>query len=263
MLATGDWSGALEVWDAQSAQRMADIDHHVGPIQSIAFSPNGEYFAASGDEGATLWPVQFEPRNEDVGSRLTLGTPVPLTTDQNVDTLVFSPDSKLLAWAEGRQTGTGHVWDLESAQELLAPPLEICAGHHCMAFHPNSKLLTFVSRDKAAELWDVTTRQRTLRYASQEHLSTDGVRLLHPIALSNDGRWAARKVKTDLGQALTIWDPDSQELLLKFPEEPGTIWAFAWSPDRNLLAAGTSTGGPVIWNIPKIREQLAELGLDW
>jgi hypothetical protein len=47
------------------------------------------------------------------------------------------------------------------------------------------------------------------------------------------------------------------------PEGNGAVWSQVWSPDRDLLAVGTSVGGPVIWNIPEIREQLAELGLDW
>jgi WD40 repeat protein len=40
-------------------------------------------------------------------------------------------------------------------------------------------------------------------------------------------------------------------------------WCFAWSPDKRFLAIGSSDGSLVIWNTPKIRAQLAEIGLDW
>jgi WD40 repeat protein len=264
MLAAGDWSGAVQIWDATSGQQIDTVDLH-GRVHSVAFSPDGEYFAASGDEGASMWirRIQLGPRKEDVGFRLALRTPIQITAAKKVCAMVFSPDSELLAWSEDDQPGTAHVWNLAGGQESLAPPLQISGRFYGIAFYPNSRLLTIVGHDKAAEVWDVTTRQRTLRYAGPEHVSTDITRLLDSVALSDDGRWAARDVATDLGCALTIWDPETQRLLLKLPEEHGAIWAFAWSPDRSLLAVGTSTGGPVIWNIPKIRQQLAELGLDW
>ena len=77
--------------------------------------------------------------------------------------------------------------------------------------------------------------------------------------MSNDGCWLA----AESGRAVTVWDTRSKKLLLGFPEESGAVWSLAWSPNRDLLAVGTSGGGPVIWNIPNIRAQLAELGLDW
>src|SRR5262249_17996284 len=78
------------------------------------------------------------------------------------------------------------------------------------------------------------------------------------IALSADGSWFACG-----NQAVTIWDTKSQKLLLTLPEERSTVWALAWSPNQELLAVSSSDGGPVIWNMPKIRARLSELGLDW
>jgi hypothetical protein len=37
----------------------------------------------------------------------------------------------------------------------------------------------------------------------------------------------------------------------------------AWSPNRELLAASLADGGVTLWHFPRIRAQLAELGLDW
>jgi WD40 repeat protein len=79
------------------------------------------------------------------------------------------------------------------------------------------------------------------------------------VALSKDGHWLA----VESGLAVTVWDTQSKKLLLRLPEGGGAVWSLAWSPNRDLLAVGTSVGGPVIWYIPKIRAQLAELGLDW
>jgi len=51
--------------------------------------------------------------------------------------------------------------------------------------------------------------------------------------------------------------------LLALPEEHGINWGLAWSPNRELLAAGFSDGSLALWSIPRIRAQLAEIGLDW
>ena len=56
---------------------------------------------------------------------------------------------------------------------------------------------------------------------------------------------------------------ESQKLIGALPEGTATVWCLAWSPDRQRLAVGFSDGGLVIWNLPEIRSQLRELGLDW
>src|SRR5439155_24678632 len=63
-----------------------------------------------------------------------------------------------------------------------------------------------------------------------------------------------------------VSDPDMgprQKRTLACPaEERNLPWCFAWSPDKKLLAVGSADGSLAIWNIPKIRSQLAEIGLD-
>jgi WD40 repeat protein len=78
------------------------------------------------------------------------------------------------------------------------------------------------------------------------------------IALSADGTWLAQS-----GSAVRIWDLDKRELLLVLPEERSQPWYLAWSPDRKQLAVASSDGSLTIWNMPKIRALLAEIGLDW
>jgi WD40 repeat protein len=37
----------------------------------------------------------------------------------------------------------------------------------------------------------------------------------------------------------------------------------AWSPDGHELAIGSADGSVAIWNIPSIRAQLTQIGLNW
>jgi WD40 repeat protein len=78
-------------------------------------------------------------------------------------------------------------------------------------------------------------------------------------ALSPDGAWLA--VGGD--QAATVWDLNKRELLFALPEGRGTIWSMAWSPDKRLLAVGSSHGGLALWNLPAINSEQSRIGLGW
>jgi WD40 repeat protein len=77
------------------------------------------------------------------------------------------------------------------------------------------------------------------------------------VALSADGVWPATA-----GKRTAVWDVRSHQPVLELPEQHSTVWAMAWSPDRELLAVGSSDGGLVIWNIQEVLSQLRKLGLD-
>ena len=53
----------------------------------------------------------------------------------------------------------------------------------------------------------------------------------------------------------------SRELVFAFSKERGTVWSLACSPDNNLLAVGSSTGGLVIWSLPRIKTDLGRIRL--
>jgi WD40 repeat protein len=48
--------------------------------------------------------------------------------------------------------------------------------------------------------------------------------------LSSDGAWLA----AGGSKAVTIWDMNKRQLVLALPEERGTVWSLAWSPNREL-----------------------------
>ena len=78
------------------------------------------------------------------------------------------------------------------------------------------------------------------------------------IALSPDGRLFAGD---PTASAASIWDPESRKRLFLLPEERSPIWSLAWSSDGATLALGLSDGGLVIWSLPRIRAELARMGL--
>jgi hypothetical protein len=182
-------------------------------------------------------------------SRLTKGS---------ARSICFSPDTRWLAWAGGWQSSARiNIWDLHASKSqafsAAAIPFQTILA---LGFHADSKHLTFVNNKGAIAVWDVTTGQEAYSFAQGE-LDRRGALVPHT-RLSADGVWYAVG-----GRNPTIWDMEAKKLLLALPEERSAVWCVGWSPNRELLAVGTSDGGLVIWNLPKVKAQLAEIGLGW
>jgi hypothetical protein len=46
------------------------------------------------------------------------------------------------------------------------------------------------------------------------------------------------------------------------PAEAGDVWWLAWSPDNRRLALSRNNGNIAIWNLEKMDQILAQLGLN-
>jgi WD40 repeat protein len=170
----------------------------------------------------------------------------------------------LLAWVEAEEyhstSNTLHLWDLANSRERSFPPVRLKGNLRSIAFHPDGKHLIFVADTGVAEVWDVTTRQRTFSFGAGESEQRSGITSLGgEITLSLDGAWLA----SSHGSFVSVWDTKNGQLLLKLPEEQSSITSLALSPNGELLAVGSFDGGLVIWNLPKIKAQLDEIALGW
>jgi WD40 repeat protein len=106
-LAAADSSGLINVWDAQSDQKLFEITGHSGTIVEIAFSPDGSEMAtASADSTVKLWDAR------DGLEQLTLTGHTSL-----VASVAYDPDGRWLATAS--IDGTARVYVL-SIEELVS-----------------------------------------------------------------------------------------------------------------------------------------------
>jgi WD40 repeat protein/serine/threonine protein kinase len=275
MLAVGDWAGVIRIWEVPPPTRpaapgnqpigrliwsAAPPDHGLGRhLWCVAFSPDGRYFAAAGGfaeepGGITVWKIKPGGASQDGGKPLEMQQLPRLANPCPSGTVTFSPDSQLLAWVEYNRTV--HLWDLQASRERPFSPVRLAAGQYSAAFHPGTKHLIFIAETGQAEAWDVTTGQRAFIFGGQPPIqsSYDGI-----MALSPDGTWLA----SSHGRFFTVRNQASSIPLIKLPEEQAVVYSFAWSPNRELLAVGSSDGGLAIWNLVKMKGQLDEIGLGW
>jgi WD40 repeat protein len=258
ILAAGLWGGeTLRFYDAVSWNPLLSEQGKIGKIVlSVGFSPDGRYFAAGGSKGLKLWRVRQDSGAGAAGSSFSL-EPIAQISDKFSSSICFSPDGRLLTWSEGPfEQCKIRLWDLQTAQPLTAPAAMPYHSILSTAISPDSKRIVLVSHKPAIEAWDLADGQQAFSFGEGE-LERRGALPPHT-RLSGDGAWYAIG-----GPQPSIWDLENRKLLLALPGERSAGWCMAWSPNKEQLALGTADGGLVVWNLPRVRKQLADIGLDW
>src|SRR5205807_1313760 len=111
---------ALDGW-----KEVEVLTHHAGPVDSVAFAPDGKTFVSGDAEGKVfLWDTATRKPQE-------LGAVVPAGRHTAV---AFSPDGKLVAATRDKVTG---FFDPAKRQTvLMKPPFP---GGRAVAFSPDGK----------------------------------------------------------------------------------------------------------------------------
>jgi WD40 repeat protein len=264
LLATGDWGGVVQIWDLQSWQEVARPDPRLGVwLASVGFSPGGEYFATSGGKGGynqaggvVLWRVG--PATANVA-----GSPLPLKevarlSQINSRSLTFSPDRRILAWVT--INNELRLWDLVRSRPHPFPAVRTTGNILSIAFDRDGQHIIYVADKEVGEVRKTATGEKVLSFGGNELVRKGiGLPLGGVIAVTADGRLFA----SQSGRAASVWDLQTGKMLVALPEDRGTTWALAWSPNNQLLAVGSSDGGLALWDLPRIRAQLASIGLGW
>ena len=142
LLATGDASGQVNVWNLQSRQLIAQRQADSNAIYAVRFSPNNQILAGAGYKGQIkLWKV---PNWQYLGTLRSNGT---------VHGISFSPDSRTLA-----STGyeSVNLWAVNIGENIAT-----LTGHtdwvNATAFSPNGNSLISGGADGTLRIWDVTS----------------------------------------------------------------------------------------------------------
>jgi WD40 repeat protein len=231
-LFTARGNGSLEIWDLPSQTVRTPHNQMLGPVHSLAFTPDGHTFITG-----TEAPVEEFSRREVI----SLG---PLgQKDVRWENLPLrSPAS------------TVRLWDLASGTEkerLPGPGTMTPPG--LVALAPAGPTLAAGSRDGSVWLWDRSSAQLPARrfispagerYASKEELIRKllGARpeyqeSLQSVALSPDGRLLA--AASDRG-VVTLWEADGWQVRHTWVGTASDSPRVAFSPDNKTLAVARS-----------------------
>jgi WD40 repeat protein/predicted ATPase len=243
-LASGSLDQTVKVWDIAALQLRpgqavinadavsgvcrATLAENTGPVNGVAFSPDGDILAGGGElQTIALWSVA---RKECLA--LLYGY------NSGVLTLAFRPDGATLASA-----GFDRTIRLWSATRRMA--LARLAGHtgaiYSLAFNPDGTLLVSGSggNDRSIRLWSVA---RTTWLASLvEHRSP-----VVAVAWSSDAYTIA---SGSLDRTIKLWSPTSTTSVATLSGHSDAVRALAFSPDGRLLASASYDRTVRLWAV--------------
>jgi WD40 repeat protein len=220
---------------------MAFIPHplahlnHQKKVQSLAFSPRGEYLVtASADGTVCIWEMP----------KATLVT--LLSHEASVNALAFSPDGQYLATASSDHT-VG-FWETTNWQQITRfahrGPVKF------LAFSPDGQYLATASEDHTARLWEIASRQQLADLKHDDEVNA--------VVFSPNGQYLAT---ASSDQRARVWEIASGQRLAQLPHRMRVL-SVAFSPDGQCLATASEDSTAGIWEVPS-GQQLKSLRHEW
>jgi WD40 repeat protein/transcriptional regulator with XRE-family HTH domain len=235
-LITGDADGTVRNWALPPPVLLAG-----GPVNSIAFSPDGGMLAV-GSQDLELW---------NPGRRtMTAAATAPGTF---INAVAFQPGARPpggRALAAGYGDGKVQLWQVTSggAETPLGQPM--LASTHGLAefvtFSRNGRLLASAGDDGTVRVWSVSDPRRPRLLATLN----DSVNYVFSVAFSPDGRTLAAASGDNLTRLWDIANP-ARPVPLGRPLAGPTSYAIsvAFSPDGRTLAVGSADKTVRLWDV--------------
>jgi WD40 repeat protein len=224
--------GKVILWDLRTRRpvftRKGHEGKYIGLANAVAFSSDGQTFAAPNDENSvTLWSVA------DGSEVCTLSGPAGL-----VGSVAFSPDGRWLA--AGSFDKKVHIWNI---QKKDAKP-RILEGHmrpvSAVAFSPiDGRYIASASYDRLAKVWDVTTGESVSTLRAHVGLVVD-------LAFTPDGKRLATVGHEDA--VVKLWDPWTEREILSLSGHTNFCHCVAISRDGSRFASSGTDGTIRIWD---------------
>ncbi|MGA9381115.1 MAG: WD40 repeat domain-containing protein [Phormidium sp.] len=133
LLASGDGKGEIRLWNLRTQQELRVIKVHLLPINSLAFSPDGETLVSGSDDHTIrFWDVKTGEESN------------VLKFTYSITSVVFSPDGTL--FATGDDSGNIQIWDFQSKKDIFKEHVH-AADVTSVVFSPDGRTLISGSKD--------------------------------------------------------------------------------------------------------------------
>jgi WD40 repeat protein len=256
---------SLSLWNIPEGKRIKEIPDpgdrpttSRGTTWACAISPDGRLLAAVGGD-LRVWNLTelIHP---------TPGGPDPLlfTETNGLSAVVFDPMGQRVAFHDVKNWppfNSGAIRMREMAPDSVSTLIVTNSHENYVQGHgflPKSGALAYVSADREITVIEPATGRVLRSFPTRPPGDVTPFTAKNLRISPDETRLALTSVS---GLEVELWDPVTGKFLYALPEEPGTIWWLAWSPDSRQLAVSRAHGEIAIWNMQEIEAQLAQLGL--
>ncbi|KAF2421009.1 WD40 repeat-like protein [Tothia fuscella] len=247
IVVVGTKSGALELFDVASSTLIESLSAHDSSTMSLQIHPSGKSLVSgSADKTAKFWDftiVQEDiPGTKRTTPRLKLAHTRTLKVTDDILSLCFSPDSKLLAVST--LDNTVKVFFNDSLKLFLN-----LYGHKLpvlnMSISADSKLIATCSADKNVRLWglDFGDCHRAF-FAHQDSIMQVSFIREPPTNEERHHFFSASRDKT-----IKSWDGDKFEQVQKLDGHHGEVWAMAVSRAGDFIVSASHDKSIRVWSV--------------
>ncbi|MFF4056174.1 helix-turn-helix domain-containing protein [Streptomyces sp. NPDC001668] len=232
---TPEARGALLSTQAQAFSARLAGRH--GPVNAVAFAPDGRLLATAGSYGT----VQLR-RTTDHRTTATLAVP------GRVRSVAFSPGGRTLAATS--TDGPVRIWD--TADHRLRTVLPAATdGAHALAFDPRGRTLAVAADDGSVQLWDTggghPSEVRLLGHTGR----------VNSLAYAPDGRTLA---SGGSDRTVRLWDTDTARRLAVLKGHTDEVLGVAFAPDGRSVASGGVDRTVRLWDVARHRPEATLTG---
>lgn len=226
VIATGGQDGTLRLWLPESGALLRELTFgSTAWVEHVAFSPNGNFFAASAGKRLRIWKASGE---------------LALSFDTHESTV-----SSLQWRADGKGIATACYGKIRCFRLGETKPYELIdwkASLIALAWSPNGRYVASSTQENTIQFFRLPS-------AGREPLQMSG----YPVKVKNLS-WdrTARYLASGGGEMITVWDVSGSgpagTIPLQLSGHPRNITALEFQRRGDLLASSCQGGAVFVWN---------------